>query len=78
VLGSADRLPTHVIGQQLDISRPSVQRWLDRYEECGLSGIEEDRPRPGRPRVVTPVIEEKVVRKTLYEKPPHETCWSHG
>jgi transposase len=76
LLGSADGLPAHIIGQDLDISRPTVQRWLDRYEEHGLAGIEEDRPRPGRPRTITAEIEETVVHKTLHEKPPEGTHWS--
>lgn len=76
VLSSADGLPAHAIGEALDVSRPTVQRWLDRYEAEGLAGIEKDRPRPGRPRQITPQVEEEIVRKTLQEKPPEGTHWS--
>ncbi len=33
-----------------------LKRWLDRYEAEGLEGLD-DRPRPGRPREITPEIE---------------------
>ncbi len=76
VLASADGAPAHVISEEVGISRPTVQRWLDRYEAAGLAGIEQDRPRPGRPRRITPEVEADVIRKTLHEKPPHGTHWS--
>src|SRR5690606_12116685 len=52
-----------------------VQRWLDRYEADGLQGLE-DRPRSGRPLLVTRQVEAEVVTKTLQEKPPLGTHWS--
>jgi transposase len=76
VLASADGAPAHVISEEVGISRPTVQRWLDRYETEGLTGIEQDRPRPGRPRRITPEVEADVIRRTLHERPPQGTHWS--
>ncbi len=75
VLGSADGLSGRALSRQIGVSLPTVQRWLDRYEAEGLEGLE-DRPRPGRPRQITPQIEAEVVRRTLEEKPPQGTHWS--
>lgn len=76
VLGSAEGLSGRAISQQIGVSLPTVQRWLDRYEAEGLEGLE-DRARPGRPREsITPDVEADVVRRTLEEKPPQGTHWS--
>ncbi len=75
VLGSADGLSGRTLSREIGVSLPTVQRWLDRYEAEGLEGLK-DRPRPGRPRRLTPQIEAEVVRRTLEEKPPQGTHWS--
>ena len=75
VLGSADGRSSYELAEELNISRPTVQRWLDRYEADGIEGLE-DRPRSGRPRKVTQEVEEEVVEKTTQEDPPQGTHWS--
>ena len=75
VLGAAEGRSGRELGRDLDVSRPTVQRWLDRYEAQGLAGLE-DQPRSGRPRTLTAEIEAEVVRKTLEDKPPQGTHWS--
>ena len=75
VLGSADGRSSYELAEELKLSRPTIQRWLDRYEADGLSGLE-DRPRSGRPRTVTPEVAAEVVAKTIQEKPPRGTHWS--
>ena len=75
VLGAADGLSGHVLSERLQVSRPTIQRWLDRYEADGIAGLE-DQPRSGRPRKITTSVEEEVVRKTLEEKAPSGTHWS--
>ena len=75
VLGSAEGMSGYELSEALSLSRPTVQRWLDRYEAHGIDGLE-DHARPGRPRTITPRIEAEVVRKTLEEKPPKGTHWS--
>ena len=57
ILGSAGGLPGRALAREIGVSLPTVQRWLDRYDDEGLAGLE-DRPRPGRPRsTITPEVE---------------------
>lgn len=75
VLGSADGKSGHQLADELNLSRPTIQRWLDRYEARGLEGLT-DRNRSGRPRKVDHEVEQKVVTKTTQEDPPSGTHWS--
>lgn len=75
VLGAADGVSGHALSVQLGIARPTIQRWLDRYETDGAAGLR-DLQRPGRPRKITTSVEEEVVRKTVEEKVPMGTHWS--
>lgn len=75
ILGAAEGLSGYALSEQLGISRPTIQRWLDRYETDGIAGLE-DQPRSGRPRTITTSVEAEVVRKTLEEKVPSGTHWS--
>jgi transposase len=76
VLGSADRKSSYELAEELNLSRPTIQRWLDRYEAEGIEGLE-DRPRSGRPRTkVTPEVVDEVVEMTTQEDPPQGTHWS--
>jgi len=76
VLGSADGVSGYIIAQEVGVSRLTVQRWLDRYEAEGLKALWTDRPRSGRPKVVTPEQEAELVRKTLETSPSTGTHWS--
>ena len=75
VLGAAAGRSGYELSDELVLSRPTIQRWLDRYEARGLEGLD-DRARSGRPRTLTPEIEAEVLRHTLEEKPPRGTHWS--
>ena len=77
VLASAGGTAGNAICAQLRVSRPTVSRWLDRYDADGVSGLEVDRPRAGRPKQITLADEEAIVARTLRTKPPkHATHWS--
>jgi transposase len=78
VLAAADGQSSRAIVASTGATRPTVLLWIRRYAAEGIPGIEQDRPRPGRPRTVTPEIEEAIVEKTVKEKPPPEvaTHWS--
>ena len=73
---AADGVTNQDIAQTLDISRPTVQLWRERFLALRVAGLEKDAPRPGR----IPSIPERKVRAvieaTLHTKPPAETHWS--
>jgi len=66
----------HDIAKHLNISRPTVQLWRERFLALRLSGLEKDAPRPGR----FPKISQKkitaIVNATLHTTPPNATHWS--
>lgn len=73
---AADGTLSQDIARELNISRPTVQLWRERFLALRLVGLEKDAPRPGR----LPSIPEKKVRAiveaTLHGKPPNATHWS--
>ena len=76
VLASAAGTAGSAICAQLQISRPTVSRWLDRYEADGVAGLEVDRPRAGRPKRISVAAEAAIVERTLRTAPPTGTHWS--
>ena len=73
---AADGVLSQDIARELDISRPTVQLWRERFLSLRLEGLEKDAPRPGR----IPSLPEKKVRAvieaTLHTTPPTATHWS--
>lgn len=66
----------HNIAKQLDISRPTVQLWRERFLAFRLPGLEKDAPRPGRiPRISYKKVM-AIVNATLHTVPPDTTHWS--
>ncbi|HEX9579778.1 MAG TPA: IS630 family transposase [Gemmatimonadales bacterium] len=78
VLASAAGEPGSTICQALDVARPTVTLWLDRYEEGGLDALLADRPRSGRPKRISPEDERAIIDRTLHTTPPTDvaTHWS--
>jgi transposase len=77
VLASADGHGGDAICDLLGVSRPTVSRWLDRYDAEGASGLVVDRPRSGRPKQITPDAEAAIVDATLHTAAPDGgTHWS--
>ena len=78
VLAAARGASSRGISESLGVARDTVRLWTRRYEAEGLKGIEEDRPRSGRPRTITREIQEKIVEKTVSEDPPTDvsTHWT--
>jgi len=77
VLASADGVAGNTIGRTLGVSRPTVSRWLDRYDADGAAGLRADRPRSGRPKQLDAATEAALIQKTLEEAPPDgSTHWS--
>ena len=76
VLASAAGDAGNTICAQLGVSRPTVSRWLDRYDAEGRAGLTADRPRPGRPKQISLAEEAAIVARTLETAPPTGTHWS--
>ena len=70
VLAASRGESSRVIASSVGVARDTARLWMRRYEAEGLKGIEEDRPRSGRPRTITREIEEMIVHKTVSEDPP--------
>jgi len=76
VLLAAEGLENRDIAAKLNISKPTVGLWRGRYAKFGLSGIEKDATRPGRPRKDRHELEQKIIHMTTQEKPKNATHWS--
>jgi transposase len=76
VLGAADGVGNKVLARKLSTSVPTVLLWRRRFQEEGLMGILEDRPRSGRPKEITSEQEAALIQKTLHSRPKNATNWS--
>ena len=76
VLASAEGTAGNAICAQLGVSRPTVSRWLDRYDAEGVVGLTADHARPGRPKQITVTDEAAIIARTLETAPPRGTHWS--
>ena len=73
---AADGALNKDIAKKLQVSRPTVQLWRERFLSLRLAGLEKDAPRPGRkPRILQRKID-AVVAATLNSKPANATHWS--
>jgi len=73
---ASDGVLNQDIARELEISRPTVQLWRERFLALRLAGLEKDAPRPGRiPRIPESKVR-AVVEATLYTTPPAATHWS--
>ena len=64
------------IARTLDVSRPTVQLWRQRFLALRLSGLEKDAPRPGRLPTLSAQRVRAIVHATLHTKPANATHWS--
>ena len=76
VLLSADRTGVMAITRAVGMSKVTVARWQERYLAKGIAGLRRDASRPGRLKPLSAESIERVVHKTLHEKPPGSTRWS--
>jgi transposase len=73
---SAQGFYNHDIAKQLNISRPTIQLWRERFLSLRLIGLEKDAPRPGRfPKILHKKVT-AIVNATLHTTPPDATHWS--
>lgn len=75
VLASQQDHSNREIGQQLRVTPQTVGKWRTRFISKRLEGLL-DEPRPGAPRTIGDAVVEKVIAKTLHEKPRDATHWS--
>ena len=76
VLHAADGWQDKEIASALGITPEKAARWRNRFLDGGLSALQKDAPRPGRPHTVSTVKVQEIVHKTTQEKPTAATHWS--
>src|SRR5512139_187899 len=73
---AANGMDSQDIAKNLELSRPTVQLWRQRFLALRLAGLEKDAPRPGRiPRISDEKVR-SVIEATLHTIPPDATHWS--
>ena len=76
VLASADCRPVQQVATEVDVSRPMVWRWQQRFAEEGPEGLLRDKTRkPGKPPIPAGEVA-RVVALTCGEPPPGVTHWT--
>jgi transposase len=73
---AADGVTSQAIAEQLEISRPTVQLWRERFLALRVRGLEKDAPRPGRIPSIPATKIRVIVEATLHTTPPAATHWS--
>ena len=76
VLQAAAGMANSEIAQALDITRPKVGLWRQRFIAQGTAGLEKDAPRSGRPRRIAASKIDEIVSLTTRQTPAHATHWS--
>jgi transposase len=75
VLACAAGLSNSAVADKLEVTKPTVGKWRERFRQQRLDGLF-DEPRPGAPRSITDSAVEKVVTQTLESMPEQGTHWS--
>jgi transposase len=75
ILALADRLSYRAIEKKLHTSTPTIARWRKRFEQHRVDGLNPQH-KGSRPRVVTPAIQARIVRRTQQAPPDGSTHWS--
>jgi transposase len=76
VLLASEGLPNNAIAARLEISRPTVLLWRERFAKRGVPGLLKDAPRPGRHKAIAPEVVKRVVEATLHTTPRGATHWT--
>ena len=76
VLEAAKGTPNRQLARELSTSVPTVLLWRQRFQEHGLAGVLEDKPRPGRPPLISDKKEADIVEATRHTKPQNGTHWT--
>jgi len=63
------------IESELGTSRPTIARWRRRFQELGIAGLEA-RHKGSQPRMATPDMQARVIRRTTRKPDDGSTQWS--
>jgi len=63
------------ISERLQVTRPTVYKWRQRYQEKGVEGLQ-DQPRSGRPTRLTEAKIKRILQLTTERVPKEATHWS--
>jgi len=75
VLAAADGWSNTDIAEELNVCRPTVGKWRQRFINQGIDGLT-DALRPGTPRTVTDDDVVRVIARTIEDAPPRGTHWT--
>ena len=75
VLECAKGATNLAVAEKLDVNQATVSKWRRRFIERRLDGLV-DEPRPGAPRTISDDDVERVIVRTLEDKPTDATHWS--
>ena len=75
VLECAKGLDNVAVAAKVDVNQATVGKWRRRFLERRLDGLV-DEPRPGAPRTISDDDVERVIVRTLEDKPTDATHWS--
>lgn len=76
ILMTADNQPTEKIMQTLDLSNPTLNRWRNRYRECGIDGLLKGKTRPAGKAALQQDKVQEILTLTLTGKPAAATHWT--
>jgi transposase len=75
VLACAEDATNRAVAERFGVTDQTVGKWRFRFVGRRLDGLIDD-PRPGAPRKVTEELIERLVAKTIEEKPASWRPWS--
>jgi transposase len=75
ILSLADGLSYREIEEKLNTSSPTIARWRARFEQDRIEGLN-PRHKGSQPRVVTPAVQARILRRTLQNPPDGSTHWT--
>ena len=76
VLLAAQGAQNKDIAVEIGLDRRQVALWRKRFVAGGIQALRQDAPRSGRPPMLTPELQSRIVEATLHTKPAAATHWS--